>query len=61
MEEEEIESFRFLRTLWVARGNVAHGKELLWLVNGKKTPFQDVPSAEFFDGASKVTRWLASL
>lgn len=61
LEKEKPECFEFLRACWVARGHVAHGKELLWRWGGGEMNFKDYPANKFFQQVRTIEIWLSSI
>lgn len=61
LEKEQPEKFAFVKACWVARGHVAHGKNLYWNYNGKSTNFSQVDVGWFFEEVRAVQAWLRSL
>lgn len=60
LKREDPDSYEFLKACWIARGNVAHGKPLLWVLNGKKNNFDDL-KGEFSTGLNKLLTWLRTV
>ena len=61
LEKEDHEAYNFLKSVWIARGNVAHGKTIHWRENNKNIPFSNVGQKTFVEGAHKIHSWLKSL
>jgi hypothetical protein len=61
MAVEAPMAFSFLRACWAARGLVAHGKPLVWNIDGKILPFTDYPADEFLSNLDAVKVWLNSI
>lgn len=61
LKNEHPRLFDFLRSLWIARGNVAHGKNLVWIQNGSRVKFRDIPPPEIFSQVEKIARWITSM
>lgn len=61
LAKENPEAFEFLKSLWIARGHVAHGKELVWRVGGKPADFSKLKAEEFFRQAETISAWLKSI
>jgi hypothetical protein len=58
MEKEEPECFSFVKSLWVARGEAAHGREVFWHVEGQpKTPIRNIEIEEFTAKLSSAYKW----
>lgn len=61
LQKERPSSYDFVKSCWIARGKVAHGKPLVWFVKGKKLPVTDLSATKFSDEIDHVIEWLRSI
>ena len=55
LETENADLYEFLKRVWIARGNLAHGRNLLWGSAGVQ--FGDQPAEHFFQPAKRLLDW----
>ena len=61
LAQESPIAFEFLKSCWIARGDVAHGRELQWIEGDERKRFEDVPTKEFVMKLEQLIEWLRSV
>lgn len=56
LAREKPDLYEFLKRVWIARGNLAHGRPLVWGATGAQ--FGDQSAEHFFDPAKQLLNWL---
>lgn len=59
-EKEESANYLIIKDLWIARGNIAHGK-IEYRYNGQTVVIDDKRVGEFASAAKNCVRWLETL
>lgn len=61
LKVEEPELFAFLKSLWIARGHLAHGKPMMWVEDGKQVEFSALAREHFVAKSERVFDWFDSI
>jgi hypothetical protein len=61
LQTEMEPSYEFLKSLWICRGNIAHGKPLRWIEGGKEVRFDQSIVARISGGLEAIVRWMQTV
>lgn len=59
--KERPELAKLLQAFWVARHNAAHGKKIIWRLNGRHIPIESVTVTDFTNGIDEILGWLETI